>query len=275
MDDVRVALRSSEPIFPVADVVQTVRYYRAVLGFAEEWLWGDPPDFGGVRWGKIGVMFALRSETDTKVGGQWHAFFVEGIETLHDLHKRKGAIICAPLEAKPWGLREYTVRDLNGHYLRFGQSSSDRSATAGCLPAGSVVIVERVPTVEEYQGLIQAVGWADIAAPERAVEALAGARFGVVAVESDLVVGAGLVLGDGATFAYVKDIMVRPEWQGRKVGSRIVEALLSIIRRTAPGGMLVTLFTGRNLAEFYESFGFCGPETGLYGMSLRIERQER
>jgi hypothetical protein len=28
--------RNSEPIFPVADVVATVRYYRDVLGFAEE-----------------------------------------------------------------------------------------------------------------------------------------------------------------------------------------------------------------------------------------------
>ena len=34
--------------------------------------------------------------------------------------------------------------------------------------------------------------------------------------------------------------------------------------------MLVTLFTGQHLAEFYERFGFSGPET-LYGMSLTIE----
>ena len=49
MDEGRVTLRSSEPIFPVTDVVATVRYYREVLGFAEEWVWGEPPDFGGVR----------------------------------------------------------------------------------------------------------------------------------------------------------------------------------------------------------------------------------
>jgi hypothetical protein len=35
--------------------------------------------------------------------------------------------------------------------------------------------------------------------------------------------------------------------------------------------MLVTLFTGQHLAEFYERFGFSGPET-LYGMSRSIER---
>src|SRR6476646_6981486 len=149
-------------------------------------------------------MFALRSGSDSKVGGQWHSFFVEGIDALHDLHGRNGAAICSPLEAKPWGLREYTVRDLNGHYLRFGQRGSDRSETAGREPATDVAIVERLPTPEEHQELFRAVGWAYDDRPHRARKALAGARFGVVAVAGGRAVGSGMVLGDGATFAYLK-----------------------------------------------------------------------
>jgi hypothetical protein len=49
-------LTRSEAILAVSDVVATTRYYRDVLGFADEWTWGEPPDFGGVRWGKVGVM---------------------------------------------------------------------------------------------------------------------------------------------------------------------------------------------------------------------------
>jgi GNAT superfamily N-acetyltransferase len=270
MDEGRVTLRSSEPIFPVADVVATVRYYREVLGFQQGWTWGEPPDFGGVRWGKVGAMFALQSGPGAPVGGQWHSFFVEGIDALHDFHRGNGAAICSPLEAKPWGLREYTVRDLNGHYLRFGQRGSDRPATAGCAPATEVAIVERLPTPEELQGLLRAVGWASDDRTDRAAKALAGARFGVVAIEGGRAVGSGMVLGDGATFAYLKDIIVRPEWQGRGIGTRIVDALLDILRRSDPHGMLVTLFTGQHLADFYERFGFSGPEK-LYGMSLMIE----
>lgn len=273
MGDRRVSLLGSEPTFLVRDVVATVRYYCAVLGFGNDWLWGDPPEVGGVRWGKLGVMFS-QVGPGAKVGGQWHSFFVDGIDALHELHGCNGATICSPLELKPWGLREYTVRDLNGHYLRFGQRASDRSATAGREPASTVSIVERLPTVEEYQVLMKGVGWSKTEPTDRERAALAGARFGVVAIEGDRVVGAGLVLGDGVTFAYLKDIMVHPEWQGRKVGSRIVEALLAIIRRSTSDGMLVTLFTGQNLAEFYERFGFSGPETGLYGMSLQVDRRK-
>jgi GNAT superfamily N-acetyltransferase len=264
----RVWIRNSEPIFPVADVVAAVRYYRDVLGFEKDWVWGEPPDFGGVRWGKVGAMFALQSGPDSKVHGQWHSFFVEGIDALYSLHRRNGASIYSPLEAKPWGLREYTVRDLNGHYLRFGQRGSDRSA--GQEPASDVVVVERLPTPEEHQRLVQAVGWAQGDQVDRSRVTLSGARFGVVAVNGEHAVGTGIVLGDGTTFAYLKDIVVHPEWQGRGIGTRIVEGLLAIIRRSRPDGMLVTLFTAQHLAEFYEQFGFAGPEK-LYGMSLDIE----
>jgi GNAT superfamily N-acetyltransferase len=277
MVDERVTIRSSEPIFPVADVVATVGYYRDVLGFREGWTWGKPPDFGGVRWGKIGVMFALRSSPSARGSGQWHSFFVEGIDSLHEMHGRNGAVIFSPLEAKPWGLREYTVRDLNGHFLRFGQRGSDRKATAGREPAEDVEIVERLPTPEEYLDLLRAVGWArgDQAGGdpfESAARALAGARFGVVAVHGGNAVGTGMVLGDGTTFAYLKDIMVRPDWQSRGLGTRIVDALFAMLCRSEHDGMLVTLFTSQHLAEFYERFGFSGPEK-LYGMSRSIERR--
>jgi GNAT superfamily N-acetyltransferase len=275
MSEARVSILNSEPIFPVADVVATVRYYRSVLGFETEWLWGDPPDFGGVRWGRIGVMFSQHAEPDAKIGGQWHAFHVSETDSLYRLHVRNGAVICTPLEAKPWGMQEYTVRDINGHYLRFGEPLSNAPPTHGHEPASNVAIVERLPTVEEYLRLIQAVGWFGNSSPERTAMSLAGARYGVVAVDGDLAVGTGLVLGDGTTFSYLKDIIVHPEWQRRKVGSRIVEALLAMIEQTAEAHMLVALFTGRNRAEFYEQFGFAGPESGLYGMSLQIDRKQR
>jgi GNAT superfamily N-acetyltransferase len=273
MDNERISLWKSEPIFPVSDVVATVRYYCDVLGFANEWLWGEPPDFGGVRWDRIGVMFSLQSGSDAPVGGQWHAFFVDGIDILYDLHKRKGAKIYSPLEMKPWGLREYIVCDLNGHYLRFGQRGSDRSATAGREPASNVAIVERLPTLEEYLRMLEAVGWSNNSPPDRAGRVLAGVRKGVVAIDGDQVVGTGLEVGDGASFAYLRDIIVIPPLQGRGVGTRIVQALLDIIRRTDHDGMLVTLFTGQHLAEFYEKLGFRGPDGGLYGMSVNIDRQ--
>lgn len=49
MEDVGVTLRNSEPILPVAEEVETVRYYREVLGFRGGWTRQKPPNVGGVR----------------------------------------------------------------------------------------------------------------------------------------------------------------------------------------------------------------------------------
>jgi GNAT superfamily N-acetyltransferase len=78
-----------------------------------------------------------------------------------------------------------------------------------------------------------------------------------------------MVLGDGSTSAYLEDIVVRPEWRGRGIGTRIVDALLAFLCRLDPQGMLATLFTGQDQAEFCERAGFSGPEKH-YGMSLSI-----
>ncbi len=34
--------------------------------------------------------------------------------------KEKGARVTSDLETKPWGMREFTVEDLNGNQLRMG-----------------------------------------------------------------------------------------------------------------------------------------------------------
>jgi GNAT superfamily N-acetyltransferase len=91
----------------------------------------------------------------------------------------------------------------------------------------------------------------------------------VVACDGDRVVGTGLMIGDGVSFFYLKDVMVFPEYQGQGIGKAIVGALMDYLRREAPDRSLIGLFTRKDLAEFYEQYGFLGPEEGLFGMSYR------
>jgi GNAT superfamily N-acetyltransferase len=264
-----VALLRSEAILAVADVPATVRFYRDKLGFTGEWLWGDPPTFGGVSWGKVGVMFRLQPELAAKVEGHQHEFFVSGIEQLYERHRHNGVPVVSPLEAKPWGLQEYTVRDPNGYHLRFGEPVTPRasSAPAKALPEG-VRLVERLPTVAEYETLIRAVGWANTNLAV-APAALRNTLYSVVAVAGDRAAGMARVVGDGAMAFYVQDVMVLPEHQRQGIGTALVAAVMDYFRRGAPGHSSIGVFTGRNLAGFYERHGFEGPDTGLYGMFLK------
>jgi GNAT superfamily N-acetyltransferase len=267
-----VALLRSEAILAVADVVATVRFYRDKLGFTGEWLWDDPPTFGGVSWGKVGVMFCLQPALAARVEGHQHSYFVSGIDRLHEQHRDNGVQVVSPLGAKPWGLREYTVRDPNGYHLRFGEPVTARatSTSAKALPEG-VRLVERLPTVAEYEALVRAVGWARYTNLEAAPAALQNTRYSVVAVEGDRAVGMARVVGDGATACFVQDVMVLPDRQRQGIGTALMGAVMGYFRRVTPRQSSIGLFTGRNLAGFYEQHGFEGPDTSLYGMYLKKE----
>jgi GNAT superfamily N-acetyltransferase len=269
-ETVPAAVCRSEAILAVADVAAAVQFYRDKLGFTGEWLWDDPPTFGGVSWGKVGVMFCLQPALAARVEGHQHSFFVSGVDRLYERHRDNGVPVISPLEAKPWGLREYTVRDPNGYRLRFGEPVTTHASPAPSkkLPE-NVRLVERPPTVEEYEALVRAVGWAKYANPEAAPAALRNSLYSVVAVEGDRVVGMARVVGDGATVFYVQDVMVHPDCQRRGIGTALMEAVMAYFRRATPRRSSLGLFTGRNLAGFYERHGFEGPDTGLYGMYLK------
>ncbi|WP_431212025.1 hypothetical protein ACQ86N_40715 [Puia sp. P3] len=95
----------------------------------------------------------------------------------------------------------------------------------------TIRVVPRVPTAKEYQRLQVSVGWgkevveakspADLAAVDAKTEkVLAAAIHGVVAEEANgEVVGCALLLGDGISYYYVKDVMVHKNWQGCRIGT--------------------------------------------------------
>jgi GNAT superfamily N-acetyltransferase len=265
-----VDLCRSEAILAVADVSATVRFYRDKLGFTGEWLWGEPPTFGGVSWGKVGIMFCLQPALAARVEGHQHAFLVSGIDRLHERHRQNAVQFISPLEAKAWGLREYTVCDPNGYHLRFGEPVRPRAtATPAKRLPERVQLVERLPTAAEYETLIRAVGWAGNTNLEAASAALRNTLYSVVAVEGDGAVGMARVVGDGATAFYVQDVMVLPAYQQQGIGTALMEAVMGYFRRATPRKSSIGLFTGRNLAGFYERHGLEGPDTSLYGMFLK------
>src|SRR5436305_241613 len=143
-------LHISEPILAVTDVRATIAYYRTVLGFESEWLWGDPPDFGGVRAGHVQVMFCRQPDLQPRVEGHQHMFRVDDVQALYERHQAAGAQIISDIGNRPWGMREYTVRDPNGYHLRFGGSATyERPSTATDVLPTHVRIDRRMATLDE------------------------------------------------------------------------------------------------------------------------------
>ena len=140
--------------------------------------------------------------------------------------------------------------------------------------SANVRIVERRPTVAEYIELTGAVGWSDYVTPETAQVALASSLFVIVAEQGGSAVGMGRIVGDGALYFYLQDVIVTPALQGRGLGDTIMGHLMRWLEGAAPDRAFVGLFSAAGKAPFYERHGFRTREPGRPGMSQYVRMPE-
>lgn len=103
------------PQLPVRNVPVSQAYYRDVLGCTVHWLWED--NFGSVGNGEIEVFLY---ESDRPCPAVC-SVFVDAVESLYEEYRERGADIVSELELKPWGVREFSVRDPDGNVFRIGR----------------------------------------------------------------------------------------------------------------------------------------------------------
>lgn len=103
------------PELPVADVELAQAHYRDKLGFEIGWLYPDK-EIGAVSRGDVAIFFRKR-EPPFEPAIHW--VFADDIDASYEELKSLGAKIVDPLETKSWGLRQFTVEDLDGNLFYF------------------------------------------------------------------------------------------------------------------------------------------------------------
>ena len=103
------------PILNVKNLQASMDYYVQKLGFEKMWDWGDPPDFGCVRRGKVEIFLCEGGQGQS---GMWMSIFMDDVDPLYEEYKKSGAMIVEPPENYPWETREMLVEDLDGHRFR-------------------------------------------------------------------------------------------------------------------------------------------------------------
>jgi GNAT superfamily N-acetyltransferase/uncharacterized glyoxalase superfamily protein PhnB len=261
----RMIFRHSVPILRSEDIRRSIAYYTDILGFENKWEWDDPPSFGGVSKNSVEIFFCEKGQGQP---GTWLSIMVDKVDELYESIRSKGGKILMVPEDKEWGLREMLVEDPDGHIIRFGSSVTTHREKSDSL-AQSARIIKRSPTAKEYQELVKAVGW-HIKTDALVEKVLAAVVFAAVAEDPDSgnAIGCVLLLGDHASFYYIKDMMVHPEWQSKRVGTALMETVNEWLEKNAPDHALVGLYTGENLAPFYRQFGF----SPAFGMCRRMHR---
>jgi GNAT superfamily N-acetyltransferase len=137
---------------------------------------------------------------------------------------------------------------------------------------------DREVTVAELEGLLDAMNQAvmpfpaaavfhrSLRTPEREATALTH-TLSCTLRDGGILVGFLRIVTDHAYFYYLCDVMIHPAWQGRGLGTQLVESAVQECRRR--GYMKIFLTSLPGLEDFYRRFGF--RETMSPVMTLRGE----
>jgi len=112
------------PVLPVPDVRASAEFYRDRLGFAVQFLFGEPPTYGAVSLGEWSVAGAVihfvKNDAPPAAGLTLFVHAGPGIDGLCERYRAAGVTIVDEPATRPWGIRDFTVADGNGYRLRFG-----------------------------------------------------------------------------------------------------------------------------------------------------------
>jgi len=114
-------LEQPVPELPVADVEKAQRYYQDVLGCKIEWLY-PTKEMGAVSSGEIAIFFRKRTGTFEPAV---HWIYAKSLDETYQKLKASGAVIVDDIESKPWGLRQFTIKDLDGNVFYFHNDSTE------------------------------------------------------------------------------------------------------------------------------------------------------
>lgn len=112
------------PILNVKSILESINYYVSILGFKQDWVWGDPSTFASIS--RDGVCIFLCQNAQGR-SGTWLSISVENVDALYEDYQAKGVVIRQAPTNFSWGMREMNIEDLDGHRLRIGTPTDEPS----------------------------------------------------------------------------------------------------------------------------------------------------
>jgi len=117
--------------------------------------------------------------------------------------------------------------------------------------------ISKKPEAKEYNRLTDSVGWG-IRDEKIIQQALENTLYSLCVYDGDRLIGYGRIIGDKTIFLYIQDIMVIPEYQGKKIGTAIIKELLKEVEEYKKVNPNIRTYLGasKGKEDFYKKFGF-------------------
>ncbi|HDR4457541.1 GNAT family N-acetyltransferase [Bacillus cereus] len=130
-----------------------------------------------------------------------------------------------------------------------------------------------IPTLEEYKYLCDSVGWTNYMNFEVAEISLQNSIYCIIVKDNNQIIGMGRIVGDGAIYFYIQDIVVHPEYQKNGIGKKIMNTLVEYLNQNAPDKAFIGLFASQGKTSFYEKYDFKDYSPNMTGMFTVISKK--
>ena len=126
-------------------------------------------------------------------------------------------------------------------------------------------------SAQEFIELWESV-WGQDPSLEQTELAMRNMLFRVSVYDGGRVVAMARMLGDMGLDYYIKDVIVRPEYQHRGIGRMLINEMMSFIRRNGVSGtdIFVELCAMPDKIPFYKKFGFSANEAQRLKMMYHV-----
>jgi len=108
------------PGLPVTDIDRSVAYYQEALGFRLAWRTADGSQ-AALGSGEIEMLLLVPGAGDSPPSPQSAYVYVEDPDALCAEYQQAGADIVDPVVSRPHGMRDFVVRDPDGHRFTLGR----------------------------------------------------------------------------------------------------------------------------------------------------------
>ncbi len=133
-----------------------------------------------------------------------------------------------------------------------------------------IEIKNETPDTEAFKELRKSIDW-PLPADEAIKLSLDNTEFCVTAFADDKLAGMGRLVGDKCFIYFIADIIVKPEYQGNKIGFKIMTEIMEYLNNHAPKNSYITLMAAKGKELFYEKFGFFKRPNEKFGCGMMVE----
>jgi ribosomal protein S18 acetylase RimI-like enzyme len=111
------------------------------------------------------------------------------------------------------------------------------------------------PSIDDFIHLRTQVGWSNADSSFVGIS-LRNSLFHVTVYAQKELIGMGRVIGDGALYFYVQDVVVKPVYQGKGIGKALMSEIEKYLAVTTTKGATIGLLSAKGKEDFYRRYGY-------------------